>query len=498
MSATEDLRGLLAKRPLQLLALTVFLSWVGKFAVESKFCVVDLDIWWHVKVGDWIVEHVAVPHSGIFSRTAASRPWVAYSWGYEILLSRAYKWFGLVGVGLFGVIETLAIAYAVFWMVHRLSGSFWKSWVLSFATCYSFLFALMPRPVFVSILLFTVLLTLLMDADRTGNAKPLYWLPPIFVLWANIHIQFVYGLAVLGLYVGIRAIRPLAPASLTAWLTEDSQLPLRQTAFVAALCVLGTCIGPYSFHLYEVIYGYTKAKFAYLIIKELQPLSFRSWMHFSQLFLTAAAFFALGWRRKVDPFRLALLCLTTVVAYRTMRDAWFIVIPAAACIAESMASRQEPDASETVGERLGLGVVLALLIFLFARNADFSQRGLDRAISQRLPVDAVNYLRRNPLPGPLYNNLDWGGFLIWYLPQYPVAIDGRNDLYGDDMDRIFFDTQNAVNYDQDPYLKQAGFALLKKQIPLAAALKDDPDWQVEYEDGIAILLARRYQNQPEQ
>ncbi len=491
MSASEELRGLLAKRPLQLLALIAFLGWVAKFAVESKFCVVDLDIWWHVKVGDWIAEHFAVPRSGIFSRTAGYRPWVAYSWGYEILLSRAYKWFGLIGVGLVGVVETLAIAYALFWMTQRLSGRFWKSWILSVVTCYSFLFSLMPRPVFVSILLFTVTLTLLMDADRSGNPRLLYWLPPIFVLWANFHIQFVYGLAIMGLYIGVRFIRRVAPPALQQYLADESRLQLKQTSVVVALCIVATCIGPYSFHLYGVIYAYTQAKFAYVIIKELQPLSFRSWMQFSELFLTAAAFFAVGWQRKVDPFRLALMCVTTVIAYRTMRDAWFVVIPAAACIAESSATNERFENAESTAERFGLGLVAVVLVFLFARNADFSQRGLDRAISQRLPVDAVNYLRRNPLPGPLYNNLDWGGFLIWYLPQYPVAIDGRNDLYGDGLDRIFFATQNAENYQNDPYLREAGCALLQKRLPLAAALRDDPNWEVVYEDGIAELFARR-------
>ena len=53
-----------------------------------------------------IVEHLAVPHTGILSRTAANR-----SWGYEVLLSRAYAWFGRLGIGLYGTFLTLAVAY---------------------------------------------------------------------------------------------------------------------------------------------------------------------------------------------------------------------------------------------------------------------------------------------------------------------------------------------------------------------------------------------------
>src|SRR5271165_6344730 len=115
MSVLEELRGILGRRVVHFIALAGMLVWVAKVAVDYKYCVRDLDIWWHLKVGDWIVEHWAVPHNGIFSRTAAERPWVAYSWGYEVLLSRAYQWFNLMGLGLFGVLITVLIAYVQFW-----------------------------------------------------------------------------------------------------------------------------------------------------------------------------------------------------------------------------------------------------------------------------------------------------------------------------------------------------------------------------------------------
>ena len=105
-------------------------------------------------------------------------------------------------------------------------------------------------------------------------------------------------------------------------------------------------------------------------------------------------------------------------------------------------------------------------------------------------MDAVNYLRKHPLPGPLYNNLDWGGFLTWYMPQFPVAIDGRNDLYGDDLDRIFYQAQSAVAYKNDPYLFRSGFVLLSKKYPLATVLRLDPRFQLMYEDNIAVVFAR--------
>src|SRR5208337_3252026 len=86
----QGLLVLLRIRFLQLCALVALLTGVGVIAFQSKYCVLDADIGWHLKVGDWIIDHLAVPHTGILSRTAANRPWVAYSWGYELMLSRAY------------------------------------------------------------------------------------------------------------------------------------------------------------------------------------------------------------------------------------------------------------------------------------------------------------------------------------------------------------------------------------------------------------------------
>jgi hypothetical protein len=135
-------------------------------------------------------------------------------------------------------------------------------------------------------------------------------------------------------------------------------------------------------------------------------------------------------------------------------------------------------------------VVVALLL-LFARNTDFDTRGLDAAISSQFPVRAANFLRQNPPPGPLYNDLDWGGFLIWYMPDYPVSIDGRNDLYGDELDGRFFNSGNGKEYTSDPYLNQAGVVLLRKKLALDGLLRDDPRFRVVYEDQIATVFIRR-------
>jgi hypothetical protein len=115
----------------QIAALVTLLGAIGIYSLRTKYCATDYDTWWHLNVGDWIIQNSALPRTGILSRTAADRAWVAYSWGYEVLLSLAYSVFGLLGIGIFGTVLTVAVAFAAYWMLRRLSGRFWLACMLA-------------------------------------------------------------------------------------------------------------------------------------------------------------------------------------------------------------------------------------------------------------------------------------------------------------------------------------------------------------------------------
>jgi hypothetical protein len=208
--------------------------------------------------------------------------------------------------------------------------------------------------------------------------------------------------------------------------------------------------------------------------------------------MAGATFYALGGQKKIDLFKFALLVICSVVAFRTARDAWFLCIPAAACLADIPVAENRRERPETPFELAGTFAIAALVMLLLARETEFTKRGLDRAMTGWFPVHAANFLHRNPQPGPLYNTFDWGGFLMWYLPQYPVAVDGRNDLYGDELDERFFRTQSGdVSYKTDPALNEAGVILLRKRDGLVSSLALDPNFQKIYEDELAVVFVRR-------
>ena len=495
MNALQEIYDLRKLRAFQLLALLCLLVLIATIVFDARTTVRDPDIWWHLKTGDWIVEHSAVPYFGIFSRTAATRPWISYSWGYQVLLSRSYAWFGLVGLAMFGVLLTLAVTFVLFWVLRRLSGSFWIAWALALVGSFAFLFTLMPRPVFVTMILFTILLACLLDAQRTGRMKLLWWLPLIFVVWANVHIQFIYGLAVLGLFMGINLLQRVASRmGIEITFLHPPALPLPGLVGVLLACFAATFVGPYNYHVYRVVAAYSNSHVPYFMIQELAASDFKHFVQYVLLLLAAAAYFAVGWKQKLDLFKLSLLIVASVVAFRTQRDAWFLAIPAVLFIADVADQDHKTDALPvlTLAELAGLGVSLALLLWLVATNVGFNVRDLDRAVSHEYPVDAANFVRRNSFPGPLYNTLDWGGFLIWYLPQYPVTIDGRNDLYGDEIDLLTFRSSQGDAYTSDPYLKESGLVLLPKKLPLAQLLTIDPNFRLVYQDGISMVFTRNY------
>ncbi|HET9297511.1 MAG TPA: hypothetical protein VFP18_11515, partial [Candidatus Binatia bacterium] len=75
---------------------------------------IDPDIWWHLRVGQWIVEHGRVPYVDVFSSYGAGKPWIAYSWLFDVLVFFLHRQFGLLGIVAFNVAMALAIAVALY------------------------------------------------------------------------------------------------------------------------------------------------------------------------------------------------------------------------------------------------------------------------------------------------------------------------------------------------------------------------------------------------
>src|SRR5499426_928111 len=163
--------------------------------------VVDPDIWWHLRTGQWIANHAQVPATDSFSAYGSGKPWVAYSWLFEILIYALFTKLGVIGILVFTVSTSLPVTLVLHGALRQARLPFIAEVFFVAVALGAMSKLISPRSWLFSILFFTVELFILFHVRRTDKFAPLLALPPLFVLWANLHIQFIYGLAVLGLFL---------------------------------------------------------------------------------------------------------------------------------------------------------------------------------------------------------------------------------------------------------------------------------------------------------
>lgn len=466
-------------------------------AIHTKYYDLDPDIWWHIRVGDWIVKHHGLPHVAIFSQYS-DRPWVAYSWCFELLVSGVHAMLGLTGIPKLLLCLEILISLMFLLSLRHIAGGFWRSWpiaVLGILTSQ----ANPLRPVTASMLFFVLELLVIFEAERIGEDKVLYWLGPLFMLWANFHIQFVYGIAVVGIYVAARIVRLAIRRK-----GEGARISFRDSlglAGIFAIAVLGSCIGPYGWLPYRVAIGLAAQTFVFQIIVEMFAMNFRSPLHYVELLLVMTAAFAIGRSRSRDLFRPMLLLMTAMVSFRSMRDMWFAAIASSFVIAEAVRARaaqtadtrQEKHAGKPEPLSYGLAVVLAVILsFGYGIRHGMNIPDMINEIGNAYPVQATEFVRNSHLPGPMYNSMNWGGFLIFNLRDRPVSIDGRTNIYGDQLLARSMATTSGKNWQTDPVFERANLFLLERTLPLAAYLAHDANYELVYQDPIAMVFVRRH------
>jgi hypothetical protein len=471
---------------LALLVLTPLPVLVNHFQIAT----LDPDIWWHVRVGQWILQSHSVPHLGIFSQHAQEHSWVAYSWGFEALSAMLMRIFGLAFIPLLLAFMRALIAFVIFMMLYRISRRFWSSWLIAVLAVMGIHLVMVIRPVLFTILFFAIQMGLIFEARRRASIRPLYWLPLVFWIWANTHIQFVYGLMVLVLLAVCEWIAPV----LSRWTRASKEtITAKKMQWLLLLggSFVATLIGPYGTQIYGVIFRYAGNTAQYVQIQELAAMGFRNIGDYAVLLLLIAACFLLG-KAGADLFTGSLLLLTAVVAFRSGRDVWFLCIAAACILAERLPKREEAEltASKDLLSLAAAFVIAFVLVFGYMRSEGLDPQSIVSAIDTSYPIQATQFVSDHHLPGPMYNSFDWGGFLIFNLREYPVSIDGRNDFYGPNSFARVQNTMNGVEWKSDPDLAKAGFVLIERGQPLGRILATDPEFTLAYSDHLAVVFVR--------
>ena len=445
------------------------------FSLAAGFAPSDPDMYWHLASGRWMLDHHEILWSDVFSTTIAGRPYALGEWLGEVVLALAFaagSWPGLV------LLRSVLVAVAAF-CAARLSRRGGAS-VAAAALVLAIGFVATrsrwtDRPALFTFVLFPLVLELLFAA-RAGSRRALLVIPPILLLWANLHGGYVVGLALVGAFA--------AEALLVR--RRDA----RAFIVIFALAALATFADPETFGLGGAA-GHVLASPRF-IAEEAPPDPLEASGAVLALFLTGTLGVAIA--RGAGLLDVLLLGPLAWLALSGQRHVAFYLIAALPLLAAGASAALEVLRRRLPRPRLRRRrpwpaaaplVTAALVIAALASAATIPRSPDERAY----PVGALPALATGS--GVLLNEYDWGGFLILRAPERPVFIDGR--LFPFVSAGVFDAYREAVDLGPgwravlDRYAVRE--VLLRPERPLAAALRED-GWRVRAEDRGFVLLAR--------
>jgi hypothetical protein len=473
----------------------------------------DGDTGWHLRTGEWILDHGRVPRHDLFSFTKPDAPWFAWEWLWDVTFGWLHRQGGMAAV-IFASTLLLCVCSALLYrlVLRRTGNELLSIGVTGLAVAASAMHWL-ARPHLFTLLFVLVFYTLLERSREPGRAGRALWaLPPLLMLWANLHGGFLSGILFILAY---------AAGDLVAGFVE-AQPEMRRAAFarsrtylaVAAASMAVTVVNPYGFRLHQHIYTYLTDSFLYEHIMEFFPFSFgrADALLYEGLFLLGAiaiyvclsrkdfarAFLLLGWghqalvmQRNVPIFALAAAPVVAVLAQEWLEG---LKLWAAGRAPRAVASVSSAAGEFCAMERIGRWHAASAAGLACLGLALFSASPVPRFRAEydpeKYPAAAVQFLERAGIAGGIFANDVWGGYLIYRrYPRMKVFVDGRSDFYGATFDEAYLDVL-GVKHDWQQRLDRyhVDTVLLPVHEPLVGALKESRRWRAVYDDGHAIVF----------
>lgn len=471
---------------------------------------IDPDYFWHLRTGQYVIEHGALPSSDIFSYTHAGKPWFLHEWLFEVVLYGVHFLLGELGIKLLVSVlatATLVISHAT---ANRLLG---KPGMAFFLTLFCFILVtpyISPRPQLVTFLLLALFLRVLIGFKYFGENRGLPALPLLMAVWVNFHGGYAIGLALLFLFTICEWLIFLAADERNALQRQRLQW-LRLTAVVT---LLASAANPYFIGHWLYPFQVMGMESSRSYISEWRSPDFHSLWGKSYLALVGAFFIATTYRRgKADLTELAVPLLFFVVGFIAVRHIPLAVITAipfmAVALAQQPATQMMPARWLRVcsawherrlrqGNDLGdkeyflnwMLLVLMLAGFLLyypVGNADTVEKS-----RRRVPVEATAFILKEGIQGRIYNTYHYGGYLIQQLyPAQKVFIDGRADMYGDAFMKEAIEISGGkANWEKlfDKY--RIDYVLVQRDEPLRQLLLMRGDYKLVYEDKADSILLK--------
>ncbi|MBI5842358.1 MAG: hypothetical protein HZB19_19905 [Chloroflexi bacterium] len=455
----------------------------------------DADMWWHLRAGQLMWEQKTILLTDQFSYTRAGSQWTNAFWLAEIAFYLLYRYGGYFAIATF---VALAGGITFLLIYRRLSGNHLLNSVVILLGVLTAAPIWSPRPQIFSFFLLAWLDRFL-DERRQGKARPLWALIPLFIFWANIHGGWIWGFLLL--------LSSIAGDTLDTILAkQDSQnnekwksisvlvLWTISAALAIGLNPNGLSIWRLPFYTVDVsmqIQEWLSPDFHRI---DFHPLL---WMVFLLIVTASLANKKTAWSAMIKVTGFAYL---TFVAQRNIAPFAIIAVPVLALWANAafeeilslLPSGKSKFSSPPLSPALRT-IINSLILVMLSMTAII--RGLwlstPEKVNQNYPADAVHWIQSSHPEGRLFNSYNWGGYLTWTLPEYPVFIDGRADLYGNE---IILQWQEITRgTDQSLQLLEEwkiNIVLLEPERPLVKVL-EERGWTVAFRDEISVVLVNK-------
>lgn len=449
---------------------------------------VEGDTWWHTAVGERILATHRWPVADTYSFTVPGSVWIAYEWLGEVVMAIAARLGGTVGLAVLLALLGIAIALLTYCYAWLRSGS---TTAAALATVVALQvtpssFTMRPQLIGYAFLLITLIA---LERFRQQRTKALWFLPALFLVWVNTHSSFVLGFVAIGAYWvgGLVAFRwgSLAAAR---WTTGER----KHLLWVTLLSLAATFVTPYGAGLAQYpLEVMLRQRSTLLLASEWLPLNFGPPYARVFLFLVVAALVLhLGSPAVIRLDVLLLLLFTVVESCLHVRFLLFFAIIFAPVLA-SLLGRWLPAPRTARGRPVVNGLMIVVLVAVTLALIP-SRSKLEQIRARIYPVGAVEFLGQHPVPARMFNDDNWGGYLIRALPGHRVFIDGRFDIY--EYGGVLLDYYNFVNLREDPGKLMEKYRLDSALVRTGGAVQhyfeDLQGWRKVYQDSTSVIYVR--------
>lgn len=462
--------------------------------------IIDLDLWWHMRLGELLVAGEPDTSVDVFSHTHAGVPWPWKDWGTAILFHGLWRLGGPAAI--IGLKAVLFVGIAVLlWRLLRHERRVPPALALlvTAATLDAVAWRFTERAASVSLVILLGVL-LLIERDRRG-ARGLWWAVPLVIVNANLHRAALLVPVVLGAYA--------AACMLEAWLGRERSW--RGPVLVAAASGVGCLVTPYGIAIITTTIALMGQHSP--LITEWAPVSVELvWV------LTPASFAVMGlvvagtllgqWKlRPWSPWDLVLAAMAFGLGLGSMRHLPVLALLGAGPAASGLVVLSRAWTGRLSG-LIGVGSAAVLLAATLVRPVALPGSALAPA---HFPEEGLRFVQGLPPElrprGNVLNEFGYGGFIIFHLwPEHRVYIDGRTDLVypASFVERYVQCLHDGRAFAEEARQRELEWVWLDNIPPDGARLHFDlaPSWTLVHasrraliyvrEDGPNAALAREY------